>query len=340
MSRLLWIRLLAVPAAVVIGALLYLRVELYMGAGGEVVEFEVRSGESLAQVARGLEREGILDAAWKLRAVAMLEGGASALKAGPYRLPRGAAPAELLRRLVAGEIETHSLTFLEGWTAKQFCTAFADSLEFDAARFLELVHHPAETTRREWDLPDSVGLEGYLHPETYRVARGLSEEELLELFLTARRASLSDELLARMAERDVGLHEVLTLASIVETEARRDDERPKIAAVYLNRLRKGWKLEADPTIAYALGKRGQRLSYRDLEVDSAYNTYRHEGLPPGPIGSPGVASVEAVLWPEENFDAMYFVADTEGGHVFSRTWEEHQRAVRDFPRKRRAQSQG
>ena len=126
------------------------------------------------------------------------------------------------------------------------------------------------------------------------------------------------------------LHEVVTLASIVEAEAVLDHERPSIAAVYRNRIDKGWRLEADPTVAYALDKIGDRLTFRDLEVDSPYNTYRNSGLPPGPINSPGRASIQAVLWPEPGLEAMYFVADGEGGHRFSRTWEEHQRAVREY----------
>jgi UPF0755 protein len=331
---------LAVLGAAALVTAVSLRAALYGGGGGEVVAFELRQGQGLQQVARSLKEQGILDAAWKLRAVALLEGGASELKAGRYRLAKGASAAAILRRLVEGEVETATVTILEGWTAAQFCAAFADSMNFDAERFLRLVRGPSRELRSEWDLPDSVGLEGYLYPETYRLAPGLDEESLLGVFLSARRESLNDAVRARMAERQVGLRELLTLASIVEAEARRDDERAKIAAVYWNRLGQGWKLEADPTVAYALGKQGQRLSYRDLEVDSAYNTYRHGGLPPGPIGSPGAASVEAVLWPAEDFPAMYFVADGEGGHVFSETWEEHQRAVREYRRKRRARSQG
>jgi UPF0755 protein len=126
----------------------------------------------------------------------------------------------------------------------------------------------------------------------------------------------------------------VTIASIVEAEARRADERARIAAVYFNRLRRGARLEADPTVAYVLDKRGERLLYRDLRVDSPYNTYANTGLPPGPIGTPGLASLAAAAHPDTLCDAFYFVADGEGGHVFSRTADEHRAAVARYRRLR------
>jgi UPF0755 protein len=129
-------------------------------------------------------------------------------------------------------------------------------------------------------------------------------------------------------------HDIVTLASIVEAEARRPAERALIAAVYVNRLRAGWSLEADPTVAYLLGKKGERLYYHDLEADSPYNTYRHPGLPPGPIGNPGVSALRAAAHPDRACTALWFVADGEGGHVFSRTLVDHERAVRAYRARR------
>jgi len=137
-----------------------------------------------------------------------------------------------------------------------------------------------------------------------------------------------DSLLARTVESGMTPHEVLTLASIVEAEARVSDERPVIAAVYTNRLRRGMRLEADPTVAYAMGGYKGRLLYADLEIDSPYNTYRNKGLPPGPICSPGEASIRAALYPDPDTDALYFVARGDGSHIFTRTLREHQAAVR------------
>lgn len=324
-------------AAGLLAALILLSV-LYVGNGGEEVDYFVEPGASLRAVAKGLVDAEILDQGWKLRLLARIEGGDEDIKSGHYRLRRGASASRLLRRLVAGEVETVAVTFPEGWTAAQAARAFSDSLALSQGEFRRLVREPPADLRAALGLPDSAGLEGYLHPETYRFARGVSADRVVRTLAAAQDAVLDDSLRARMTELGVDRHELLTLASIVEAEAILDEERAKIAAVYWNRLRQDWKLEADPTVAYALDKVGDRLSFRDLEVESAYNTYRHRGLPPGPIGNPGAASIRAVLWPEEGFAAMYFVSDARGGHVFSETWEQHRAAVREYRRQRNAQA--
>jgi UPF0755 protein len=149
--------------------------------------------------------------------------------------------------------------------------------------------------------------------------------------------AFDDSLRAQAEAQGLSVHEVVTLASIIEAETGVVGERRKVAAVYRNRLSRGWKLEADPTVAYAAGISGEDLTYGHLEMDSPYNTYRFTGLPPGPICSPGLASLHAALEPEQEFEALYFVADGEGGHVFSRTWEQHRAAVRAYREKLREQ---
>lgn len=306
-------------------------------AGAEPVHFVVPDGASLHEVAAGLEREGLLERPWALRLVARLEGGARRIRAGEYELPPGASPAHLLHLLVDGPLLTRAITLPEGWTAARTVAALADSLHIDPAPLERLVEDPPESWRTRLGIPEGHGLEGYLFPETYRFARGIPPRRVIETLLATLEEALDDSLRKAVEDHPYDLHEVLTLASIVEAEATRDDERSRIAAVYLNRLRRGWKLEADPTVAFATDKVGERLLYRDLEVDSPYNTYRHGGLPPGPINSPGLASIRAVLAPEPDFEAMYFVADGEGGHRFSRTWEEHRRAVERYREVQRRQ---
>ena len=177
--------------------------------------------------------------------------------------------------------------------------------------------------------------EGYLFPETYHFAEGLAAARVAASVLGEGAAHWRDSLDEAQSPLAT-FHEVLTLASIVEAETSREDEMPRVAAVYLNRLARRRHLEADPTIAHATNKRGQRILYADLEVASPYNTYRQIGLPPGPICSPGLAAVRAVLTPESGFDALYFVADGLGGHIFSRTLEEHREAVRAYRQRRDA----
>lgn len=309
------------------------------GERGPRVTFTVERGASPRRVAEDLAQVGLVEGAWQIRLATRLRGDGNRIKAGTYELHSGQSPWTILDHLVAGRVRTVRVTLPEGWTAAWTVAILADSLGLDRERLATLVAEPPAALRRGLGLPGGRGLEGYLFPETYRFAEGLAAEEVLEVLLGEFSAAVDDDLRARYAERGLDLHEAVTLASIVEAEAQRSEEAPKVAAVYLNRLREGWKLEADPTVAYALEKQGETITYKDLEVDSPYNTYRNRGLPPGPINSPGAAALRSVGWPEEDFPAMYFVADGKGGHVFSRTWEEHQAAVREYRRQRRLRRQ-
>jgi UPF0755 protein len=178
--------------------------------------------------------------------------------------------------------------------------------------------------------------EGYLAPDTFLFAEGTDAASAAR-FLVETQWARMDSVLAGGAFPGVAgrsRHEILTLASIVEAEARIPAERERIAAVYVNRLELGRRLEADPTVAFILLKKGKRLFYKDLEVVSPFNTYRNKGLPPGPIGSPGRAALEAAARPDTTCDDLYFVSDGKGGHVFSETVQEHEAAVREFRRNR------
>ncbi len=286
------------------------------------------------------------------------------IRAGRYALPRGMSPRDMLDRLVEGRTVPVKITLIEGdqaatmadqlaskfdWGAEVFLTV-ADSLVRDLLDDSPMAGDPGavetyeeilRTERKRTGRPFPL-CEGYLFPETYHFAEGLDAVQVATAVLGEGFAHWRG-LLDKISE-GTGLpstfHEVLTLAAIVEAETPRVDEMPRVAAVYLNRLARHRNLEADPTIAHATDKRGRRILYADLEVDSPFNTYRRSGLPPGPICCPGLAAVRAVLSPEPGFDALYFVADGHGGHVFSRTLEEHQEAARTYRKRRAAQSGG
>ncbi|RKZ13205.1 endolytic transglycosylase MltG [bacterium] len=311
------------------------------GSGTTVpAQFRVREGASLQQVARQLAEEDLIRNALALRVWARIKSQERAVRAGEYELARGQSMAATLQALVAGPLLTHAVTLPEGWTRRQTVSGLAKGLELDATMLDSLSLQPPDDWRRQLGLDAVQSLEGYLFPETYRFARGVRAGTVLHTLVDAFTRTFDDSMRTRADEIGMSVHQVVTLASIVEAEAVLDRERPRVAAVYLNRIERGWKLEADPTVAYALDKIGDRLSYRDLEVDSAYNTYRNTGLPPGPINSPGLSSLRAVLWPEPGFQAMYFVADGEGGHRFSRTWQEHQAAVREYRKLQRTRRGG
>jgi UPF0755 protein len=193
----------------------------------------------------------------------------------------------------------------------------------DEQTFLEKVHDPRAT--RSLGV-GAESLEGYLFPDTYFVDANSGAEDLIRRMVGQCLQVVAQLALQREPPFDYSIHELLTLASIVEAEVMIDSERPRVAAVFLNRLKIGWKLQADPTVRYALDKYGVKLTLDDLEVESDYNTYLHHGLPPGPICNPGEASIRAVFEPLEECQDLFFVATGMGDHIFSRTEAEHLRA--------------
>jgi UPF0755 protein len=334
---------------------------LQPGHPGSVQEVRVPSGTNLAVLVDTLAARGLLARPELLRLVARLTGRDRHLQAGTYALSPGLSPRELLARLTGGQTLPVLLTLPEGIEAEKAARAVESALGCSAVDFLAaadslarqgvLAHRFLGDAVRvaEYDTlmrrESSRGLrvlhwcEGYLAPDTYHFAEGTAAADVAREIVTLGLARVDS--IARSADSDLqelGLtpHQITTLASLVEAEARRADERPLIAAVYVNRLRRGWRLEADPCVAYLLGKRGQRLYYVDLGVDSPYNTYRHAGLPPGPIGNPGRMSLQAAAHPATDSTAFFFVADGEGGHVFSQTRAEHERAVSRYRRLRRS----
>ncbi len=272
---------------------------------------------------------------------ARLGGRDRGLKAGLYALAPGRSPRQLLDDLTSGRTVQVRVTLPEGLDAAGTAAAVAAVFPFPAEAFLAAADSvtvagglPAGYRKLLADESARRGrtfhaCEGYLAPDTYLFSAGSGAIQVAAHLVDTQRQRLDA---AAAVARDTSLtpHQLLTLASIVEAEARRDDERGRIAAVYANRLALGRRLEADPTVAFVLDKKGKRLFFRDLEVDSPWNTYRHRGLPPGPIDSPGEASLQAAARPDPACDALYFVSDGADGHVFSRTAREHEAAVRRF----------
>jgi UPF0755 protein len=250
--------------------------------------------------------------------------------AGQYVFPPGASWARLLGDLTAGRVVTEALTIPEGFTLKQMAPRIAVITGMDPDSVLASLQ--GDSVHIPWEVP-GPGLEGYLFPDTYRFAPGVPLAEVVRAMVSRYREVWTDERLTRMDSLGLSEGEVVTLASIVQAESRLPDEMPLVASVFHNRLRLGYPLQADPTVLYALGGTRPRLLYAAMDsvADSPYNTYTHPGLPPGPIGAPGVTALEAVLNPAET-DFLYFVAHPDGSHVFSRTLSEHNRAVAETRR--------
>jgi len=299
-------------------------------ASAATVRIFIPAGSPVESIGEILHRGGVIRHPLVFRALVEWMGVSTRLRAGEYDLSPAMNLREIIRRLVRGEVVTYSFTVPEGFTVEQIADLLARLGLADREKFLQAASRP-ELAPCPPPRPHLVryALEGYLFPDTYRVPRGTSEPELVSLMVRRFQEIWQGELGEKARAQGISVHDVVTLASIVEKETQVPDERPVVAGVFWNRLRRGMPLQADPTVLYALGKVGGTLLRRDLQVDSPYNTYLYAGLPPGPIANPGQAALRAAVEPAAT-DYLYFVARGDGTHHFSRTLREHLQAVRRY----------
>lgn len=299
---------------------------------GTEVELRIPTGSSVRAIATRLDSAELIDHPRLFSLYVRIRGADADLKAGRYRFVAGMGYGELVEQLRAGAVVTLPLTIPEGLTLREIAPRIAAFTGDSTEAVLEQLQDTAWVARL--DLPGPT-LEGYLLPDTYRFADDVGVPDILETMAAAYRDFWGPEERARADSLELSEREVVTLASIVEEEARVESERPVIAGVYLNRIRLGMLLQADPTVQYALGEPRARLLYRDIDsvADDPYNTYTQPGLPPGPIASPGAASLEATLEPARH-SFLFFVARPDGSHEFTRTVREHNNAKNRIRRAR------
>lgn len=293
---------------------------------GRPVQLDIPEGAGTQRIAEILAEAGVIDNAAMFRLRARLDGIDGKLRPGIYDLSTGMEYDAVVDRLLAGPpIEYVTLTIPEGFTVEQIAERVAEVTGIPAEEFLALatdgiaafaVEHPyvAEI--------ETGTLEGYLFPKTYRIVEGSTATDVIEIMLDQFDTEIATVDLSRATEAGLTLHEVVTLASMVEREARVADERPLVASVIYNRLDRGMLLEIDATIEYVIKERKPRLLNRDLEIDSPYNTYKYPGLPPGPIASPGLASLEAAANPADTEYLYYVLTSEDGSHTFTETYQE------------------
>jgi UPF0755 protein len=301
----------------------------------EATAFEVASGETLPVVAEHLEAAGLLPrrvffGPGVLVAWARLRGVDREIKSGEYELAPALTPREILEKLLTGQVKTHAVTLPEGLRLDEVAARLEASGITRASAFL--------ARAQDSELARSLGIEagsveGYLYPETYRFRRDSQPDEIIARMHAELQLRWSDADREALARSGMSLHEVVTLASIVEKETSVAAERPLIAAVFRNRLSLGMPLQTDPTVIYGIvrasGSFDGNLRRQDLETDSPYNTYTRRGLPPGPISSTSIESIRAVLSPAQ-VPYLYFVSRNDGTHVFSSTLGDHSAAVRRY----------
>jgi UPF0755 protein len=302
---------------------------------GTPVKVTIPPGASLRTATDSLHRAGLVGWPRMFRLYAKATSDDRGIKAGTYTMRSGESWTRLIQALREGEGLERRVTIPEGWNLLNIVPALATALGAPPDSVEAAVRDTA--LLRELDVPTPT-LEGYLFPDTYIFSYGTSPRvavrEMVNRFLQVWEPAWDD----RLQQLAMSRNDVIALASIIEREARLPEERPVISAVYHNRLRLQMPLQADPTVEYALGMHRDRLYYRDLDVESPYNTYRHPGLPPGPIASPGKASIEAALFPAA-VPYLYFVASPDGHHEFRTTFKAHTEAVQEARRERREHSQ-
>jgi len=330
-------RLAALVAVIVLLAcsacVAWLHWSLYRTGTHAETRFEVAAGAPMRDVLLELREGGLLPSVAAGRLYLRLAAHRRSFRFGVYTIPAHGRPVDVLEQLLDGRVQTLSVTIVEGSSigevSARFCAvAMGSPTEWDAL-----------TASSDWisDLaPTAPSLEGFLFPDTYRFAVGTGAQAAAR-HLVHRFRSVWEMEVGAVPEPWGSPLQVVTLASLVEAETSLDEERSRVAGVFFNRLQRGMLLQCDPTVVYALERRGEwngRLLRVHWEVDDPYNTYRYPGLPPGPINSPGRAAIAAALHPERHA-FLYFVAQPGGGHAFSRTLEEHNRAVARLLRSRR-----
>lgn len=305
------------------------------GAGsGDPVRVHVPVGAPFSQVADSLAAKDVVRAAPLFELYARMTGDAGRVKPGTYAFRKGTGWNNVLASLVSGDVLTERLVIPEGWNLGGIAPRIASATEVPADSVLALLTDSAAADR--YGVPGPT-LEGYLYPATYTFPLGVSVDTVISRMVATYQGAWTPERRARADSVGMSEKEVVTLASIVEKEARIATEMPTIAAVYHNRLRIGMPLQADPTVQYALGVHRERLLYAAIDsvADNPYNTYRNRGLPPGPIASPSTRAIDAVLRPD-SARYLYFVARPDGSHVFTRSLAEHNRAKVAAQRERAA----
>ncbi len=302
-------------------------------SGNDISEkvITVLPGQHFKMIASQLEGAGIIRDSLRFKLFARLKGYDKRIKAGEYRLSNALSPKQVLEIMVSGKVALYRITIPEGYNLAQIAGIVSEMGFTEEPVFIQSATDP--------EIVNALGvnagsLEGYLFPDTYYFPKGLPLNEILGIMVNRFRDIFSAEWQERARQMDMSVHQVVTLASIIEKETGAAFERPLIASVFHNRLAKGMRLSSDPTVIYGIKDFNGNLTRKHLTTQTPYNTYLNKGLPPGPIANPGLASLEAALYPAET-DYFYFVSKKDSTHQFSTTFKEHNRAVRKYQLRKR-----
>ena len=330
MKKFLLFVLVLLLVAAGVGGWFYLGVDRpFKGYDGAELFVEIPQGAGSIAIGKRLADAGVVRDASSFRIALWVTGEGRRLQAGEYRFDHPVSAREVADKIARGDVYVRPITFPEGLTAKQMAAIYESKGFGPAKDFLAATKNAALVSAVD---PDAKDLEGYLFPDTYKLPRHVTADQLVARMVASFMKALTPDLIDKADARGLTIRQLVTLASIVEKETANPDERPRVAAVYANRLRIGMALQCDPTVIYALERVGRydgNLTREGLQFDSPYNTYRYPGLPPGPIASPGRASIAAAAAPAD-VPYLYFVSRNDGTHAFATTLDEHNRNVQQY----------
>ncbi|HLC89844.1 MAG TPA: endolytic transglycosylase MltG [Patescibacteria group bacterium] len=296
----------------------------------QIIEFKIEPGWGSAKISQELKKSGLIRSDLIFQFYALISGANARLQDGNYFLSQNLTTPQIIQILSRGEGATKeiTLTFIEGWSNKDYADYLAKKGLSERSDFFNVIQEKADF----WDQydflrekPKNLDLEGYLFPDTYRVYRNASLKEIIEKILNNFGKKLTSDLRSEISRQGKTIHEILTLASILEKEVSSDEDRKKVADIFYKRLDAGIALQADSTVNYATGKSTPRASAEDLKIDSPYNTYKYKGLPLGPINNPGMSAILAAIYPAPN-PYWYFLTTPDGTVIYSKTFDEHVKA--------------
>jgi UPF0755 protein len=304
--------------------------------GNKNIEIEIPKGATFRQAVEIFSKERLIRDKILFLFIGRISGIDRKIRAGYYSIYGSMSPLDILKMLKKGQIIEYEITVLEGDSLREVAEKLSEKGIINIEDFMQLSSDEDFLASYEIDAPT---FEGYLFPDTYKIPKGMDPEDAIGMMINKMREEYSGELMVRALKLGLSEREVLTLASIIEKEAATDDERYLISAVYHNRLRKRIPLQADPTAIYGIKSFREKITAKDLQRKTPYNTYTIKGLPPGPIASPGIKSINAALYPAD-VPYIYFVSNNDGSHLFSVTAEEHQAAVKSYREKKQMENKG
>lgn len=332
-NRLKVIGIVSVILAILIGAFVAFQIGPYDKKNKKEIVVDIPSGSSVSSISNILYENKLIKNKILFKTVTKLSGDAEKIKAGKYLINQTYSNKDILELLISGKIYNDGIkiTIPEGSTSMEIIDTLVSKKLGNKDKYKELINNPSKFYDKYTFLnsEDIVSLEGFLYPDTYYFQEDDSEEKIILTMLSRFSKEYTESLEKRRKEMNLTLQQIVNLASIIEKEAVLDKDRPIIASVFYNRLDIDMKLQSDATIQYIFEERKKIVTYKDLEINSPYNTYVYKGLPPTPISNPGIKSIKAALYPEDT-EYLYFVATMDGGNNYSTNYDEHLKYVKEY----------